>query len=120
AVARQREQLSDSDRSLLTRTVGELVRRAPVAVPADATVLHAARVMTAERVSSVLVTDGDRLVGILTDRDLRTRVLAAGADPQSEVAQVMTPEPTAAPAGTPALEALITLLSRNIHHLPVV
>ena len=76
--------------------------------------------MSAERISSVLVTDGEVLVGILTDRDLRTRVLAAAVDPASPVSAVMTPDPATTGPDAPALEALLELVRRNIHHLPVV
>ena len=72
--------------------------------------------MTAERISSVLVTDGELLVGILTDRDLRTRVLAAAADPERAAQQRMPSmlsvrnvleEPKAAKAAAqPALKGL--------------
>lgn len=120
AVARQREHVSDADRSVLSSTVGDLVTRAPVSIPADASVLEAARLMSAERISSVLVTDGELLVGILTDRDLRTRVLAAAADPASAVSTVMTPDPATTGPDALALEALLELVRRNIHHLPVV
>ena len=120
AVAQQRRHVTGADRSVLSSTVGDLVGRAPVGVRADASILEAARLMSAERISSVLVTDGERLVGILTDRDLRTRVLAAGVDPANPVSAVMTPDPATTGPDAPALEALIELVRRNIHHLPVV
>jgi len=58
--------------------VGALVRRAPVTCSPDATVREAAGLMTEERVSAPLVPTAQG-VGILTDRDFRSRVLAAGA-----------------------------------------
>jgi CBS domain-containing protein len=121
AVAHQRQQqVTGADRAVLQSRVGDLARRAPVSVGADATILDAARLMSAQRISSVLVIDRERLVGILTDRDLRTRVLAAGADPAAPVSTVMTPEPTTSSPDALALEALLELVRRNIHHLPVV
>jgi CBS domain-containing protein len=120
AVARQREHVSGADRSVLSGTVGDLVTRGPVSIRADASILDAARLMSAERISSVLVTDGEALVGIMTDRDLRTRVLAASMDPEGPVSAVMTPDPATTHPDAPALEALLELVRRNIHHLPVV
>jgi CBS domain-containing protein len=121
AVIRQRQQhATGSDRAVLQSSVGDLVRRAPVTVRADETIVKATRLMSAERISSVMVTDGERLVGILTDRDLRTRVLAAGADSGAPVSTVMTPDPTTSRPDALALEALLELVRRNIHHLPVV
>ena len=121
AVARQRQQhVAGADRAVLQSRVGDLVRRAPVSVPADATIVVATRLMSAERISSVLVTDREHLVGILTDRDLRTRVLAAGVDPEDPVSTVMTPDPATSSPDALALEALLELVRRNIHHLPIV
>jgi CBS domain-containing protein len=105
---------------VLASKVGDLRRRSPVSVPADTTILDATRLMSAERISSVLVTDEERLVGILTDRDLRTRVLAAGVDPAAPVSAVMTPDPATSGPDALALEALLELVRRNIHHLPIV
>ena len=121
AVARQRaHHMTDADRAVLQSRVGELVRRTPVGIGAEQPIVEAARLMSAERISSLLVTDGERLVGILTDRDLRTRVLAAGVDPASPVSGVMTPDPVTVGPDALAVEALLELVQRNIHHLPVV
>ncbi len=121
AVTPQRQQhLTSGDRAVLQSRLGDLVRRAPVSIRADAAIVDAARLMAAERISSVLITDGERLVGILTDRDLRTRVLAAGADPGAPVSTVMTSDPATGGPDVLALEAMLELARRNIHHLPVV
>ena len=120
AVTRQRLHVTDADRAVLQSRVGDLLRRAPVSVRADETILDAARLMSSERISSVLVVDDKRLVGIVTDRDLRTRVVAAGAESAARISTVMTADPTTCTPGTPVLEALLELVRRNIHHLPVV
>lgn len=117
AVAQQQASLVGD--AVLRTTVGDLLRRAPVTVPRDATVRQAAEAMAAQRVSSLLVMDGGRLAGILTDRDLRTRVLAAGRDPGSSASDVMTPDPVTVTADSLALEVLLQMVERNIHHLPV-
>ena len=74
-------QLSSTGSAILKTRVRDLVGREPVAVTTTATVRDAARTMSEHGVSSLLVMDGERLAGIITDRDLRTRVLAAGVDP---------------------------------------
>lgn len=113
--------LRDQSGSGALRTrAGELVSRTPVAVPPFATVREAARVMDRERISSVLVIEDDRLVGILTDRDLRSRVVAAGLDPERAVADIMTTHPVTGSPDELALEVLLELVRRNIHHLPLV
>lgn len=76
--------------------------------------------MAGAGVSSLLVMDGDALAGILTDRDLRTRVVAAGTDPGVPVTEVMTADPVTGPVDALALEVLLEMVGRHIHHLPLV
>ena len=91
-----------------------------MAVATSATVHEAAKVMSEHRVSSLLVMDGERLAGILTDRDLRTRVLAAGVDPGVGVTGVMTADPVTGGVDALAFEVLLEMVARHIHHLPIV
>src|SRR5690606_13427952 len=71
--------------AVLKTSLGDLVRRPPVSVTPETPVREAAQLMAQEHVSSVLVLRGGQLVGIVTDRDLRSRVLAVGRDPESAV-----------------------------------
>lgn len=64
-------------------TVREIMTADPVVLEATATVAEAARCMRDEDIGDVLVTEGATLRGIVTDRDLATRVLAADRDPAS-------------------------------------
>ena len=120
AVSQQREDHGPAAGAVLRTRVSDLVRRPPVAVPVTATVREAARTMATERISSVLVTDGEHLAGIVTDRDLRTRVVAAGLDGERPVTEVMTADPVTGDPAALALEVLLDLVRRNIHHLPLV
>lgn len=98
--------------------VGSLVRRPPIACEGHTTVADASRLMASERVSSVLVpARGDW--GILTDRDLRTRVLAAGRSAETPIAEVMTFPVTAVPNEMAAEEVLLLMLEQGFHHAPV-
>lgn len=97
-----------------------LVQRPPVAIAPDATVAEAARLMTADGVSSLVVLDGRRLSGILTDRDLRTRVLAAGRPITTPVGEVMSHDIISVDADRPGYDAQLALTQHNVHHLPVV
>ncbi len=108
--------------------VSTLVRRSPVWVVQDATVGEAARKMAEEGVSSLLVVrepvsdarvEVEKVVGILTDRDLRSKVLARGLGPQTPVREVMTSPVHTVPAETPAFAAVLEMLEKRIHHLPV-
>ena len=65
------------------------------------------------------VVEADGLVGILTDRDLRNRVVAAGVDTSLPVSQVMSADPATGSADALAFQILMEMTSRNIHHLPI-
>jgi len=109
---------------LIQLKVRKLISRTPVCVSLDTPVQQAAQLMTEQSVSSLVIVDGDApgaaMVGILTDRDLRTRVLAAGLASSTAVSQVMTPDPFTVQADDSVFEAMLCMLRHNIHHLPVV
>ena len=98
----------------------DLVHRAPEGVSSRLSIREAAETMRERGVSSLLVMDGDRLVGIVTDRDLRNRVLAQGRDPAGAVATIMTADPVTGAVDALAFELLMEMVGRNIHHLPIV
>ncbi len=99
--------------------VGDLCARTIVSIRSDATIQQAAQLMTQQRISSLLVMDEQQLSGILTDRDLRTKVLAEGKSAQTAVAEVMSRNPYRICADAFAFEALQLMSQHNIHHLPV-
>lgn len=66
-----------------TKTLREVMSTNPVTLPTTATVLEAARRMRDEDIGDVIVMDGDRVCGIVTDRDIVVRAMAEGRDPQS-------------------------------------
>ena len=113
-------QLSSSGSPILRTRVRDLLGRRPVAVDGTTSVAEAARVMADNGVSSLLVMDGERLTGILTDRDLRNRVLASGVDPTVAVTEVMTADPVTGGVQALAFEVLLDMVGRHIHHLPIV
>ena len=98
--------------------VSTLVRREPQVVPATSTVKEAAEVMTRERISSVLVEDRGEL-GILTDRDLRAKVVAAGRSADTPVTDLMTAPVVSVEPETTAAQVLTLMFERGIHHVPV-
>lgn len=109
-----------SGTTVLGTVVGELVEREPVTTDVGATVADAAAAMSRAGVSSLLVVDDTGLCGIVTDRDLRNRVLAVGLDPGRPVREVMTAPALTVGSDAMAFEALLEMVSRGIHHLPVV
>ena len=104
----------DRDLALPAR---ELIRRPPVKIGAGETVRQAAVVMRDAGVSSVLV-DTDP-PGILTDRDLRSRVLAEGRGPDTPVAEVTTRPVRTVAAEASLFEALVFMLENRVHHAPL-
>jgi CBS domain-containing protein len=102
----------------LTLPVKYLVKRPPVFVEPDATVGQAAQTMRQALIGSVLVADDPP--GILTDRDLRDRVLAAGLGPETPIRQVMTRPLKTLDSDALVIAALHLMLEEGIHHLALV
>jgi len=121
--SRRRERpatVTDRGSAHLRTRASDLVRRDPVTTTTTTAVRDAARVMRDHGVSSLLVMDGSRLAGILTDRDLRNRVVTGDHHADDPVERVMTPDPVTGSADTLAFELLLEMVQRNIHHLPLV
>jgi CBS domain-containing protein len=98
---------------------GSLVSRPALVCDPEATVREAAEMMAREGASSVLVrADGD--FGIVTDRDLRTKVLAEGLPADRPIRDIMSFPVRSLPSDALADQALLEMLDRGIHHLPIV
>ena len=100
------------------RRVSELMRAPALVCPPDTGVQDAARQMAETGASCVLVDLGEQL-GIVTDRDLRTRVVADGAGPETPVSEVMSAPAWTVAADRTGTEALLEMLDHGIRHLPV-
>ncbi|MCU7553686.1 DUF294 nucleotidyltransferase-like domain-containing protein [Alteromonas sp. ASW11-19] len=116
----QQQAVTRSESVWLYRSLSEVVQRAPVMVNEQATIVEAARVMTENGVSSLLVTCGEAVVGVVTDRDLRSRVVAREVDVGQPIATIMTRSPVVISEQDTLFDTLATMSERNIHHLPVV
>ncbi|MFV0461945.1 MAG: DUF294 nucleotidyltransferase-like domain-containing protein [Nostocoides sp.] len=113
-------QMSHSGDAILRTRVRDLVRHAPITATTTATIREAAQIMTASGVSCLLIMDRETLVGIVTDRDLRRRVVATGVDIDAPVTSVMTANPITGHEEAMAFEVLLDMANRTIHHLPIV
>jgi CBS domain-containing protein len=100
------------------REVGEIVRRPPVTCEPSTPVADAAALMARERISSLLIPSPEG-VGILTDRDLRSRVVAERRGGETPVGEVMTARAETVAADAMAGEVLLRMLEGGYHHLPV-
>jgi len=105
------------------RTVYQSIpKRHVLSLGPQANVWEAACAMTRANCGSILVMEPpDRLMGIVTERDLMTRVLSRALEPkQTTLSQIMTPQPRCVPPETPVSDALVIMLERGFRHLPIV
>ena len=87
----------------------------------EATVLDAAHLMNEHKVGSLVVMDAGRILGIISERDLLTRIVVPRRDPgATPVHEAMTMEVVCCQPHTPLDEARGVLKNRRIRHLPVV
>ena len=93
-----------------------------VSVGPNASVRDAAGIMTRANCGSVLIMEPPQaLLGIVTERDLMTRVLAKGLDPErTTVREIMTPNPICVPPETLVSDAVVIMIERGFRHLPIV
>lgn len=107
----------------MERTVCQsMSQRHVVSLPPHASVWEAACVMTKANCGSVLILDAaGTLLGILTERDLMTRVLAKALNPQTTcVSEVMTHDPQCVGPDMKVSEAVLIMMEHGFRHLPVV
>ncbi len=100
--------------------VSSLIRAKPVVCGPEATIRDAAQAMTAAGATSVVVRVRDGSLGILTDRDLRSRVIAAGLTGVEPVTAVMSSPAYTCPPDRLGGEVLLDMLDRGFRHFPVV
>ena len=99
--------------------VRECLRSAPVTVPPGCTLEEAGRLMGSHGVGSLLVVDGDRLVGIVTDRDITVRGTGEGRPPTADVGSVMTADPVTIQGSVDLFQAFKVFRSATARRLPV-
>jgi CBS domain-containing protein len=105
------------------RTVFQsMAQRHVISLGPAASVYEAACVMTRANCGSVLIIDASStLLGIVTERDLMTRVLARALEPGStQTSVVMTRNPRVVPPETRVADAVLIMIERGFRHLPVV
>ena len=108
--------------ALMTVRINELLNRPAVTLPANASIVQAAQLMRSEGVSCLLLTEPGtttQIAGLITDRDLRNRVLADERSPTTAVAEIMTQDLVTIAADQFVFEAMLKMLRHNLHHLPV-
>jgi CBS domain-containing protein len=102
-------------------TVKEVMTPGPTSIATDALVVEAARRLASEDVGSLPVVDGDRLVGMVTDRDIVLQVVAKDLDPNKvPVSDVCSESPVTAEPDEALDEALERMAKERVRRLPVV
>src|SRR5919205_4065542 len=101
-------------------TLGEIMTRDPLAVAPEDTIGEAAQKMVDAGVSSVIVSDYGRLIGILTERDLTRAVAGRTHSSEARVREWMTADPVTLPPSASPKEAAEIMLERGFRHIPVI
>lgn len=100
--------------------IESLMKTEMVTAESDETVAHAAWSMARNAVGALLILEGGKLLGILSERDVVARVVAEGRDPTTtRVADVATPNPVSVDVGTHVRACAELLRDQGIRHLPV-
>jgi CBS domain-containing protein len=102
------------------RSIRDLMTTNPQTVEPSTPIVEVARVMRDADVGPVPVVEGDRLVGLVTDRDIVVRVVADGNDPSSTtVGEIMSTDLVTVDPDQPLDEALRLMAAHQVRRLPV-
>ncbi|MBD9726877.1 CBS domain-containing protein [Streptomyces caniscabiei] len=105
----------------MTQHVSELMTSAPVTVEPQTSVATVARMMRDEDIGAVLVTEGDRLRGLVSDRDLVVRTLAEGGDPaRTTVAEACSDDLVTVGPDDDVRHAVELMREHSVRRMPVV
>ncbi|MGW7363495.1 CBS domain-containing protein [Streptomyces sp. NPDC054841] len=107
-------------RGVSSMQIQYMMNTPPACVPGTESLENAARHMADTGVGALPVVDGDRVIGVVTDRDLVVRAMARGRSPQTPVKEVMSTDPVTVEADTAVAVAILIMRSVQVRHLPVV
>jgi CBS domain-containing protein len=105
----------------MAKSVRDAMTEDPRSIGASASVVEAARLMREEHIGSLPITDDEQLVGMITDRDITTRVVAEAADPKlTSVSDVYSQDLISVEPDKDLAEALQLMARHQVRRLPVV
>jgi len=105
----------------MAKSVRDAMTENPRSIGASASVVEAARLMRDEHIGSLPITDDEELVGMITDRDITTRVVAEAADPKmTSVGDVVSRDLISVEPDENLEEAVQLMASHQVRRLPVV
>lgn len=106
------------DQRMIREPIRYLEPRAPLALPPTASVGDAVRMMREHRIGCLLVVEGGRLAGIITERDLLLKL--EPGDGGRTVRELMTPDPEVLTLDDPIVYALNKMSVGGFRHVPLV
>jgi CBS domain-containing protein len=109
----------DFQLSLQSEGVGSAYPDQPLAATANEGVGQALQLLRAQRTGAVLICEGEKLVGILTERDA-LKLMASGADLSTPVREVMSREPATILSTATVADAIRVMAEGGYRHLPIV
>lgn len=99
--------------------VRDVMTAEPIVLQQDQSIADAAQAMRDASVGAVLIVDGDKLCGLVTDRDIVVRAVAESALPDSPVGQVVSPDLVAVGADDETADAARVMQDNAVRRLPV-
>jgi CBS domain-containing protein len=105
----------------MAESVRDAMTENPQSIAASASVVEAARLMREKDIGSLPITDEEKVVGMITDRDITTAVVAEGADPETtSVGDVSSGDPVSVGPDEDLEDALQLMARHQVRRLPVV
>jgi len=105
--------------SLMNTSVSDFYHSPVAGIDANQSIQQAAIKMTEQGYSCLVVLDNTKSIGIVTDKDIRRRCVAEGLPITTYVSEIMTQNMSTIDLKNNAYDALMTMTSKRIHHLPV-
>jgi len=119
-ISRRSSVYGGGDNLLFNTPLGELVTKQLATASQDISIRHAATIMSEKAISSLVLTDDTDLpAGIITDRDLRDKVVSSGRDLQEPVRNIMSVALVRAETSDLCFEAILRMIKFKVHHLLV-
>ena len=102
------------------QSVRDAMTSSPKTISTSTTAHEAARLMKSEDVGALPIVEGDKLVGVVTDRDLAVRVLAEGKSPDTAVSEIASKDVVTVDPDQTLEEAARLMAEHQVRRLPVV
>ena len=109
----------DFQLSLQSESAGSAYPESPLAVEPDTTLADVIRLLQAQRSSAAVVCEGERMLGVFTERDA-LKLMASGADLSASVSTAMSTEPVTVDTNATVGEAIRRMSQGGYRHLPMV